>query len=149
MIDLTFSEHIFLYSLVLTNISCYLMSFFHTIFSFQSSTSGPQAVLEAYGGIMAKLPKFLKNKELESYTFTKTKINTDFEPDQTLFTLSNAKDKRVARMVRDVKVTEVELVKEYSCLQGLIALDKTNAAKLDQFHAALTEVDKDFPPMYT
>ena len=61
--------------------------------------SGPQAVLEAYGGAMAKLPKFISNKELESYTFTKTKVNVDFEPDQTLFTLSNAKDKRVARMV--------------------------------------------------
>ena len=62
--------------------------------------SGPQAVIEAYGGVMAKLPTFLKSKELESYTFTKTKINMDFESEQTLFTLSNAKDKRVARMVR-------------------------------------------------
>ena len=61
--------------------------------------SGPQAVIEAYGGIMSKLPKFLKSKELESYTFTKSKINMDFESEQTLFTLSNAKDKRVARMV--------------------------------------------------
>ena len=111
--------------------------------------SGPQAVLEAYGGTMSKLPKFLSNKELESYTFTKSKINMDFEPDQTLFTLSNAKDKRVARMVRDVLVGEVELVKEYSCLQGLVALDKENLAKLDQFHAAMTKVAAEFPPMYT
>ena len=42
-------------------------------------TSGPQAVVEAYGGVMAKLPKFLKNKELESYTYIKSKRNLDFE----------------------------------------------------------------------
>lgn len=111
--------------------------------------SGPQAVIEAYGGIMSKLPKFLKSKELESYTFTKSKINMDFESEQTLFTLSNAKDKRVARMVRDVLVTEVELVKEYACLQGLLALDKENAGKLDEFYEAMTKVAATTPPVYT
>ena len=98
---------------------------------------------------MSKLPKFLSDKELESYTFTKTKVNVDFTPDQTLFTLSNAKDKRVARMVRDVKVAEVELVKEYSCLQGLLAVDKENMGKLEEFHAAMIKVAATDPPMYT
>jgi hypothetical protein len=111
--------------------------------------SGPQAVLDAYGGAMSKLPKFLSDKELESYTFIKTKVNADFTPDQTLFTLSNAKDKRVARMVRDVKVAEVDLVKEYSCLQGLLAVDKENMGKLDAFHVAMTKVAASDPPMYT
>jgi len=41
-------------------------------------TSGPQAVLEAYGGIMAKLPEFLENKEMVSYTHLKSKLNLDF-----------------------------------------------------------------------
>jgi len=111
--------------------------------------SGPQAVIEAYGGTMSKLPKFLKDKTLESYTYLRTKTNLDFEPNETLFTLSNAHDKRVARMVRDVLVTEVELVKEYACLQGLLALDKGNTAQLDLFHTAMNKVKEVHAPMYT
>jgi hypothetical protein len=48
-----------------------------------------------------------------------------------------------------VKVTEVELVKEYSCLQGLLALDKENLANLDQIHAAMVKVASEDAPMYT
>ena len=51
--------------------------------------------------------------------------------------------------VRDVLVTEVELVKEYACLQGLLALDKENAGKLDEFHAVMTKVAATTPPVYT
>lgn len=111
--------------------------------------SGPQAVLEAYGGAMAKMPKFLVDKSLESYTYLKSKVNLDFEPEETLFTLSNAKDKRVARMVRDVLVPEVELVKEYACLQGLLALEKSNFEKLDVFYDALNRAKEAVKPMYT
>lgn len=35
--------------------------------------AGPQAVLEAYGGVMAKLPPFLNDKTLESYTHLKVR----------------------------------------------------------------------------
>ena len=41
--------------------------------------SGPQAVLEAYGGAMSKLPNFLTDKSLTSYTYLKTKKNFDFD----------------------------------------------------------------------
>ena len=51
--------------------------------------------------------------------------------------------------VRDVLVTEVELVKEYACLQGLLALDKENAGKLDEFYDAMTKVAATTPPVYT
>lgn len=98
---------------------------------------------------MSKLPKFISNKKLESYTYLKTNENLDFEPGQTLFTLSNAKDKRVARMVRDVLVPEVELVKEYACLCGLLAVDKINLEVLDSFHDAMIKVKDTTPPMYT
>eukprot|EP00596_Hydrurales_sp_CCMP1899_P007163 CAMPEP_0119039530 /NCGR_PEP_ID=MMETSP1177-20130426/9073_1 /TAXON_ID=2985 /ORGANISM="Ochromonas sp, Strain CCMP1899" /LENGTH=405 /DNA_ID=CAMNT_0007003527 /DNA_START=165 /DNA_END=1382 /DNA_ORIENTATION=- len=111
--------------------------------------SGPQAVLEAYGGCMAKLPKFLLNKELESYTYLKSKVNLDFEPNKIVLTLSNSKDKQVARLVRDILASEVDLVKEYSCLMGLIALDKQNLENLDYFHEKLTNVEKNTKPLYT
>jgi len=111
--------------------------------------SGPQAVLEAFGGTMSKLPKFISNKALESYTYLQSKENLDFEPNQTLFTLSNAKDKRVARMVRDVLVPEVEMVKEYACLCGLIALNKENMQEIDKFQNVMLKVQTENPPMYT
>ncbi|KAL3808410.1 hypothetical protein ACHAXA_009851, partial [Cyclostephanos tholiformis] len=41
-------------------------------------TSGPQAVLYAHGGAMAKLPEFLNDKSMVSYTHLKTKLNLDF-----------------------------------------------------------------------
>jgi len=112
-------------------------------------TSGPQAVLEAYGGTMSKLPKFLSDQTLSSYTYLKTKQNLDFEPDMVTLTLSNAKDKKVARLVRDVLASEVDLVKEYACLCGLLALDKENTALLTKFHDAMTKVQAIHPPMYT
>lgn len=98
---------------------------------------------------MSKLPKFISDKTLQSYTYLKSKENLDFEPNQTLFTLSNAKDKRVARMVRDVLIPEVELVKEYSCLCGLLALDKTNSQDLETFHTAMIKAQAVHAPMYT
>jgi hypothetical protein len=64
-------------------------------------------------------------------------------------TLSNAKDKKVARLVRDVLASEVDLVKEYSCLMGLLALDAGNLAQLDAFHAAMKRVQAIHPPTYT
>lgn len=111
--------------------------------------SGPQAVLEAYGGIMSKLPKFLEDKTLTSYTYLKTKKNLDFVPDTVMMTLSNAKDKKVARLVRDVLATEVDLIKEYACVQGLLALTKENAERLDTFQSAMNKVKASDPPIYT
>ena len=57
-------------------------------------TSGAQAVVEAYGGIMAKLPPFLSDKTLESYTHLKSDTNLDFEPGVVQLTLSNAVNKK-------------------------------------------------------
>jgi len=48
-------------------------------------------------------------------------------------------------------VTDVHLVKEYSCLQGLIALAPT---KMEDFyvnaiHSAMNNIKKESPPTYT
>lgn len=112
-------------------------------------TSAPQAVIEAYGGCMAKLPSFLKDKSLDGYTYLKSKQNLDFEADMVTLTLSNAKDKKVARLVRDVLASEVDLVKEYACLQGLLALDKQNLEQLDYFYTKMNNVKALHPPTYT
>ena len=114
-------------------------------------TSGPQAVLEAYGGVMAKLPAFLNDKTMVSYTHKKTTLNLDFCKRTVGLTLSNARDKSMFIPGLESKVTDVHLVKEYSCVQGLVALapTKMEAFYLNAIHSAMNNIKKESPPMYT
>jgi len=114
-------------------------------------TSGPQAVLEAYGGVMAKLPEFLDDKTMVSYTHKKTKLNLDFCKRSVGLTLSNAKDKSMFIPGLESIITDVHLVKEYSCVQGLVALAPTTmeAFYLNAIHSAMNNIKKDSPPYYT
>lgn len=110
-----------------------------------------QAVLEAHGGVMAKLPEFLDNKEMVSYTHLKTDLNLDFCKRSVGLTLSNARDKSMFIPGLESIVTDVHLVKDYSCVQGLIALapTKMEAFYLNAIHSAMNNIKKDTPPMYT
>lgn len=114
-------------------------------------TSGPQAVLEAYGGVMAKLPEFLVDKTMVSYTHKKTKLNLDFCKRSVGLTLSNAKDKSMFIPGLDSIITDVHLVKEYSCVQGLVALapTKMEAFYMNAIHSAMNNIKKEDPPVYT
>jgi 3'-phosphoadenosine 5'-phosphosulfate (PAPS) 3'-phosphatase len=114
-------------------------------------TSGPQAVLEAYGGVMAKLPAFLEDKTMESYTHKKSTLNLDFCKRSVGLTLSNARDKSMYIPGLDSIVTDVHLVKEYSCVQGLVALapTKMEAFYMNAIHSAMNNIKKDSPPFYT
>ena len=87
-------------------------------------TSGPQAVVEAYGGSMSKLTSFLKDQSLQGYIHLKSpnQSNLDFVPELTYLTLSNAKVKSDFVKGADKKIASLEQVKEYSCTCGLVAL---------------------------
>jgi hypothetical protein len=63
-------------------------------------------VLEAYGGIIAKLPPFLSDKTLESYTHLKSDVNLDYEPGVVQLTKSNAVNKS------DVKKDIITITKQ-------------------------------------
>jgi len=112
-------------------------------------TSGPQAVIEAYGGTMSKLPKFLANKQLESYTHLKTDKNLDFVPGTVGLTLSNTKDKAAFKKDEPVMVSDVSLLKEYACLSGLVCLSKPNMGRLDELQFKMLKVLATNPPTYT
>jgi hypothetical protein len=114
-------------------------------------TSGPQAVLEAHGGVMAKLPEFLEDKSMVSYTHLKTEVNLDFCKRSVGLTLSNARNKSMFIPGLDSTITDVHLVKEYSCVQGLVALSpqKMEAFYLNAIHSAMNNIKKDDPPFYT
>lgn len=116
-------------------------------------TSGPQAVVEAYGGTMSKLPEFLADKSLVSYTHLKTDLNLDFCKRSVGLTLSNAKDKSIVHPGLDSIITDVHLVKEYSCVQGLVCLGpgKMEGFYLNAIHAAMESVKREqgINPTYT
>jgi len=92
-------------------------------------TSGPEAVIEAYGGTMSKLPYFLRDGSLVSYTHLKTDSNLDCEKGEVHLSLSNAKDKdaykALPKSYKDTFINATpDMIKEYSCVSGLVALNK-------------------------
>jgi len=112
-------------------------------------TSGPQAVVEAYGGTMSKLPDFLADQSLVGYTHLKTDVNLDFIPHTVTLTLSNSKDKAIVKKDHHIIVDDVRMLKEYSCLKGLVALDKSALDQLPAIHSAMMKVQSTCPPTYT
>lgn len=97
-------------------------------------TCAPTAVLEAYGGTMSKLPPFLKDQTLEGYTHLKSTKNLDFTPNKVHLTLSNSKDKSTYVKGVDVLVQDVAAIKEYACVEGLVAVDAKAIGDLPMIH---------------
>ena len=112
-------------------------------------TSAPTAVLEAYGGTMSKLPGFLEDGSLVGYTHLKTAKNLDFVPGQSTLTLSNIKDKAAFVKGSEIPASDAGGVKEYSCLQGLVALDQAAIGDLPVIRKAMLKVMEDNEPTYT
>eukprot|EP01038_Epipyxis_sp_PR26KG_P008687 gene8687-11738_t len=112
-------------------------------------TSGPQAVIDAYGGTMSKLPPFLVDKSLVSYTHLKSNYNLDFIPNTASMTMTNIKDKSLFKKGEEQIIQDVSLVKEYSCMCGLVALSAVNMDKLDTIQQAMLSAMKIHPPTFT
>lgn len=113
-------------------------------------TSGPQAVIEAFGGTMSKLPNFIKDKSLVSYTHLKSDKNLDFEGCTVFRSLGNVRDKSLYKKgEKGVVESDVMNLREYTCLQGLVCLDKNNMNNIDKIHAAMNKVMEEHPPTYT
>jgi 3'(2'), 5'-bisphosphate nucleotidase len=112
-------------------------------------TSAPTAVLEAYGGTMSKLPPFLEDESLVGYTHLKSAKNLDFVPGQSQLTLSNIRDKGAFVKGTEIAVNDVNSVKEYSCMQGLVAVDKAAMKDLPKIREAMKTVMEEHAPTYT
>lgn len=100
-------------------------------------TSGAQAVLEAVGGTLSKLSTFIDNKTLESYTYLKSTTNLDFEAGKPLLTPFNATDKSCCKKGENIYATSIDMVKAYSNLCGLLALDKSCLVNLDNIYESI------------
>jgi 3'-phosphoadenosine 5'-phosphosulfate (PAPS) 3'-phosphatase len=112
-------------------------------------TSAPTAVLEAYGGTMSKLPPFLEDESLVSYTHLKSFKNLDFVPAQSTLTLSNIRDKTAFVKGSAISASDVNSVKEYACMQGLVAVDKAAMKDLPKIRKAMEVVREEHAPTYT
>ena len=113
-------------------------------------TSACDAVFEAYGGTMSKLSSFLyNNKLLQSYTHLKTnKHNLDYHNNNIKLTLTNAKYKELYNKEIEQLAT-LEMLKEYSCLNGLLALDSHNMKHLDKIHNIMIDITQEIEPTFT
>jgi hypothetical protein len=111
-------------------------------------TAGAQAVIEAYGGCLSKLTTFVDRKELASYTYLKSPVNLDFEPGAASLTPYNAADKSSVKKGETVRATDVNSVKAYSNLCGLLALDSSCLHQLDDIHEAINKAKSASAPAY-
>lgn len=114
-------------------------------------TCAAQAVIEAHGGTLSKLSSFIaNNKALESYTYRKSNENTDFEPGLSNMTPYNARDKGSVKKGETVSASHVDMVKPYSNLCGLIALDQncSSEGSMSAIYDAIERAAKKSRPSY-
>ena len=67
---------------------------------------------------------------------------------QVALTISNAKDKKSVVKGQEVIVSDVHTIREYSCVQGLVALDQACIQDLPKIRAAMLKVQQRHPPTY-
>jgi 3'-phosphoadenosine 5'-phosphosulfate (PAPS) 3'-phosphatase len=127
-------------------------------------TCAAQAVLEANGGILYKLDRFMSNDKndiieddddtLLSYTYRKTNENLDFFPGSALLTKYNAaaadNDDGNSKSEQHRLAVTVSEVKPYANLCGLIALGKSknNPKSKAEILDGLKRAAKSSPPAF-
>lgn len=115
-------------------------------------TSGPQACIEAWGGSMAKLPKFLEDQSLESYQHLRSEKNMDFVSGNVMLTLTNIRDKSKFDRTKGNIPAALDDINAYVCCAGLVAtsVPNTNDASMAKLRAAMLKVaEEGNPPLYT
>ncbi|KAJ1434702.1 hypothetical protein B484DRAFT_446443 [Ochromonadaceae sp. CCMP2298] len=111
-------------------------------------TSGAQAVIEANGGMLNKLTRFVDSNELQSYTYLKAAQNLDFEPDSAFLTPYNSADKGAVKKGDTPRKGTVEEFAAYSNLCGLLALSSAGLPMLNDIQAAVQSAKVNTPPAY-
>ncbi len=114
-------------------------------------TCGAQAVIEAHGGQLGKLSSFISNAgSIESYTYLKSAQNLDFVPGLASLTPYNVVDKSLVKKGVVSIADNVEKVKAYSNLCGLIALasDNCTPAAISSIYEAIVRASASNPASY-
>jgi 3'-phosphoadenosine 5'-phosphosulfate (PAPS) 3'-phosphatase len=111
-------------------------------------TSAAQAVIEAHGGILSKLTKFIANKSIESYTYLASEDNLDFEENTSYLTAYNVKDKKLVKKGDAPRIGTLSEFKAYSNICGLLALNRDGLTSLDHIYEAIQKVKATTEPSY-
>lgn len=112
--------------------------------SFSSiDTCGAQAVIEAHGGVLAKMTTFAKDDpEWKKYTYL------DFEENTSNLTPYNAHNKKLINKNDPPRLGTLEEFQPYSNICGLIALSATGLPNARHIFDAIQEVQQSIPPSY-
>lgn len=115
-------------------------------------TCAAQAVIEAFGGVLCKLTAFeARNGAREFYTYLQSSENLDFEPGVACLTPYNAAASQPPIKKGDppVHATTADMVKPYSNLCGLLALDRAcNESYSSGIYAAIQKIKATHPLSY-
>lgn len=112
-------------------------------------TCGAQAVIEAHGGVLAKMTSFVRgDKDLKHYTYLKSTDNLDFEEGVSNVTPYNVKDKKSIKKGDPARIGTLAEFAPYSNICGLIALSSSGLSQLDTIFDAIQEVKQTQPPSY-
>jgi hypothetical protein len=112
-------------------------------------TCGAQAVIEAHGGILAKLTSFVGgDKEWKGYTYLKSDQNLDFEDNTSNLTPFNSKDKKAIKKGDPPRIGKLDEFQAYSNISGLIALSREGLTNVDKIFDTIQEVKATHPPSY-
>ena len=109
-------------------------------------TCAAQAVIEAYGGLLCRLDRYLEEEKLVPYTYVKGEKNADFVKGLAELTAYNAREWREGGERR--KAMEAREVKAYSNLNGLLAVSKEGRERLGEVREAMRRVEEEEGPSY-
>ena len=90
---------------------------------------------------------YLARRQRENPLFLRRTLS--FVPGQPTLTLSNIKDKSAYVKGSTIMAGDVSAVKEYSCVQGLVAADKAAMGELPKIREAMLRVMEESEPTYT
>lgn len=111
-------------------------------------TCAAQAVLEAKGGILSKLTTFILEKKIVNYTYKQSYENLDFDTGVANLTPYNVKDKKLIKKGEIQKAIDVNDVKIYSNLCGLLALNQDAVKDLEHIYEGLQRAKSSNEPSY-
>ncbi len=112
-------------------------------------TCAAQAVIEAHGGVLAKMTSFVRgDKDWNHYTYLKSSDNVDVEEGVSNITPYNAKDKKSIKKGDAPRIGTLSEFAPYSNVCGLIALSASGLANVDTIFDAIQEVKQTQPPSY-
>lgn len=112
-------------------------------------TCAAQAVIEAHGGVLAKLTTFARgDPSWKKYTYLKSEFNLDFEESTSNLTPYNAREKKSVKKDDPPRLGTLQEFQPYSNICGLIALSSTGLPNAGAIFDAIQEVKESAPPSY-